>query len=660
MNSERSRVVIDNVYPEFDCGRVAIKRTPGEEVAVEADIYADGHDTIACAVLYRNESETDWKAQLMSRLANDRWRGVFTVGEIGRYRYTIQGWIDPFQTWRNDLRKRISADQDTHLDYLSGAQLLDECIKKSDSPPELKVWADLLRDESVEVERKRETALDELLEQWMRDLLDRRHASTYQHELAVQVDRERARFSSWYELFPRSCSDTPGAHGTFKDCERKLHYVASMGFDTLYLPPIHPIGRTHRKGPNNTTANQPDDVGSPWAIGSPGGGHTAIHPELGTAKDFRRLIAAAKEFGIELALDIAFQCSPDHPWVHEHPEWFKKRPDGSIQYAENPPKKYQDIYPIDFETDDWQRLWEALKNVILHWCKEGIRIYRVDNPHTKAFSFWEWVIREVKELYPETIFLAEAFTRPSVMYRLAKLGFTQSYSYFTWRNTKQELTDYMTQLTQTEVQEYFRPNLWPNTPDILPEYLQFGGRPAFITRLVLAATLSGNYGIYGPAFELGENTPLKPGSEEYLDSEKYEIRTWDLDRPDSLKEFIARVNGIRRTNSALQSTRNLHFHRSDNDQLLCYSKRTTDLSNIVLVVVNLDPHHRQSGYLDLDLKELGLDATRSYQAHDLLTEARYLWQGSRNYVELAPHSNPAHVLVIRRRVRTERHFDYFM
>ena len=660
MNDGRARVVVDNVYPEFECGRFPIKRSAGEEVTVKADVYADGHDVVACSVLYRKEDAQDWQESPMISLPNDRWSGQFRVPEVGRYIYSVRGWIDPFQSWRRDLRKRIAADQDTDLDYLAGSRLVGAAAKRAGSPPELKEQAELLNSQDVGLARKRETALDESLEVWMERLCERRHSTTYEHELPVQVDPARARFSSWYEFFPRSCSPVPGEHGTFKGCGKMLDYVASMGFDTVYLPPVHPIGGTHRKGRNNNTVCEPDEVGSPWAIGAAEGGHTAIHPQLGTAGDFRGFLTAAEKRGLAVAMDIAFQCSPDHPWVTEHPEWFRKRPDGSIQYAENPPKKYEDIYPIDFETEDWQGLWEGLKNVFLHWSEMGVAIFRVDNPHTKAFRFWEWVIREVKNEYPATIFLAEAFTRPAVMYRLAKLGFTQSYTYFTWRNTKQEITEYMSQLTQTEIQEFFTPHLWPNTPDILPEYLQFGGRSAFVTRLVLAATLSGNYGIYGPAFELWERAPREPGSEEYLNSEKYEIKQWDLDRGDSLKDVVARVNSIRKSNQALQSTRNLHFHRTDNDQLICYSKRTDDFSNIVLVVANLDPHHRQSGYLELDLEELGLEAGHSYQAHDLLTEARYLWQGARNYVELDPEVTPAHVMAVRRRVRTEKHFDYFM
>ena len=472
------------------------------------------------------------------------------------------------------------------------------------------------------------------------------------------VDREKARCGAWYEMFPRSCAAESGAHGTFKDGERLLSYVASMGFDILYLPPIHPIGYTHRKGKNNSVTATANDPGSPWAIGSDEGGHKSVHPRLGTLEDFKRFVRKAETLGLEVALDLAYQCSPDHPYVKEHPQWFRWRPDGTVQYAENPPKKYQDIYPLDFTSDQWRELWQELKSVVEFWHEQGIRIFRVDNPHTKPLPFWEWLIGEMKRDHPEMIFLAEAFTRPKVMYRLAKLGFSQSYSYFAWRNTKPEITQYFQELTQTEVREYFRPNLWPNTPDILTEYLQFGGRPAFMIRLVLAATLGASYGIYGPAFELFEARPREPGSEEYFDSEKYEIKHWDRESADSLKEFIARINGIRRENPALQSDWSLQFHEVDNEQIICYTKQTEDLGNVVAVVVNLDPHHVQSGWVKIPVEALRLDA--SYQAHDLLSGARFLWHGEKNYVALDPNMAPAHILRLRRRVRREQDFDYFM
>ena len=503
-------------------------------------------------------------------------------------------------------------------------------------------------------------ALSPLLADLMRRNSDRQYATRYAQELTVEVDRPLARFSTWYELFPRSCSTVPGQHGTLADVEARLPYVAELGFDVLYMPPIPPIGRSFPKGKNNAVNAAPDDVGSPWAIGAAEGGHKAILPELGTMDDFRRLVARANDLGIGIALDIAYQCAPDHPYVAAHPDWFRQRPDGSIQYAENPPKKYQDIYPFDFESADWKNLWDELKSVLLFWADEGVRIFRIDNPHTKSLNFWEWVIAEVKSVYPETIFLAEAFTRPAVMYRLAKLGFTQSYTYFTWRNSAPELTAYFTELTQSPVKDFFRPNLWPNTPDILNEYLQFGGQAAARTRYVLAATLGASCGIYGPTFELGVAEPREPGSEEYRDSEKYQIQRWDWDAAHSLRHFIGRVNQIRRENPALHDNQSLRFHPVDNEQLICYSKETADGSNVIVAVVNLDPHHTQSGWIELPLEEFGIDVDRPFQAHDLLGEGRFLWQGQRNFVELSPHGLPAHIFRLRKRVRTESQFEYFL
>jgi len=655
----RSRVAIEGVAPEIDAGAFPIKRVVGDTVVVEVDAFADGHDAISGVLLYRKEGDPQWSEAPLEPLVNDRWRGAFTVDEVGRYCYTVLAWVDHFKTWSRDLAKRVDAGQDVAVDLLIGAALVEAAVVRAPkaAASQLKAVGELLRaGGAVAVQQ----ALSPALAALMAAHAERRFATTYAKELGIVVDRQLARFGAWYELFPRSCAGDPGRHGTFKDVEKWLDYVASMGFDILYLPPIHPIGRSFRKGPNNTTEAGPNDVGSPWAIGAAEGGHKDILPALGTLADFQHLLARAKDHGLELALDIAFQCAPDHPYIAAHPEWFRQRPDGTIQYAENPPKKYQDIYPFDFENENWQALWDELKSVFLYWCEQGVRIFRVDNPHTKPFGFWEWVLGEVKRVYPETIFLSEAFTRPKVMYRLAKLGFTQSYNYFPWRNTKEELIEYFTELTQTEVREFFGANLWPNTPDILPEMLQYGGHPAFISRFVLAATLGPSYGIYGPAYELCENAPIAPGKEEYLHSEKYEIKRWDIDRSDSLRPLIAQVNRIRRQNRALHSNQNLRFHRVENDQIIAYSKTTDDLSNQILVVVNLDPNYAQSGIIDLALDDLQIDPYQPYQVHDLLTDARYLWHGSRNYVELHPDRVPAHIFVIRRRVRTEHDFDYYM
>jgi starch synthase (maltosyl-transferring) len=658
----RRRVIIETVRPEIDCGRFPIKRARGEKVIVEADAFTDGHDLLGCVLSYRKGIAGHWTEIPMTSLGNDRWRGDFTVTDLGLYQYTVTAWIDRFMSWRRDLRAKVEAGQDVTVELLVGAELLQQASKRASgaAAEQLRTWAKTLSTATRGDDESIELALDTELALQMARFPDRTLATTYSKVLDVMVDRVRARFSAWYEMFPRSCAPTPGQHGTFKDCEARLPDIASMGFDVLYLPPIHPIGRSHRKGKNNAPSAGPHDPGSPWGIGAAEGGHKAIHPQLGTPEDFRRLVANAREHGIDIALDLAFQCSPDHPYVQDHPQWFRWRPDGTVQYAENPPKKYQDIYPLEFQTEHWQDLWEELKSVVLFWIEQGVRIFRVDNPHTKPFHFWEWLIREVKRLHPEIIFLAEAFTRPKVMYYLAKAGFTQSYTYFAWRNTKAELTQYFTELTQTEVREFFRPNLWPNTPDILTEYLQLGGRPAFMARLVLAATLGASYGIYGPAFELGEHLPREPGSEEYLDSEKYEIKHWAIDRPDSLRDFIGRVNRIRRENPALHSHGGLRFHPVDNEQLICYSKQTEDASNIILVIVNLDPHHTQSGWVDLPADLQAERPAAPYQVHDLLSDGRYLWHGSRNFVELIPQVVPAHIFRIRHRVRTERDFEYYM
>jgi starch synthase (maltosyl-transferring) len=655
------RVVVENVTPEVDCGRFPVKRTVGEKVIVEADVFTEGHDLVTAVLRHRKESDAEWTEVPMEPLGNDRWRAVFEVTALEPHRYTVEAWTDSFRGWQQGLRKKVTASAVEAVDLLVGAELLDDAAERAAGRD-----AERIRDGSLALradaplEARARRALDEELRLLAGRYADRSHAARHPRELVVTVERERARFSAWYELFPRSASPEPGRHGTFQDVIDRLPYVASMGFDVLYLPPIHPIGRAFRKGKNNSTQASPEDVGSPWAIGGPEGGHDAIHPQLGTLDDFRRLVRRAGELGIEVALDLAYQCSPDHPWVKEHPEWFRRRPDGTVQYAENPPKKYQDVYPIEFENPRWRELWAALLGVVERWADEGVRIFRVDNPHTKPFRFWEWMIAEARRTRPDLIFLAEAFTRPKVMYHLAKLGFAQSYTYFTWRNTKWELTEYLRELTRAPVRDFFRPSFWPNTPDILPEALQYGGRAVFQTRVVLAATLASTYGIYGPAYELLEGSAVRPGAEEYLDSEKYQLRHWDLERPDSLMAFIARVNAIRRENPALQSNANLAFHAVDNEQLLAYSKSTDDRSDVVLVVVNLDPHHVHSGWLELPPDLLGLAPGEPYQVHDLLGGGRYLWHGSRNYVQLDPRSAPAHVFRIRRRVRTERDFDYFM
>ncbi|HZD77736.1 MAG TPA: maltotransferase domain-containing protein [Acidobacteriaceae bacterium] len=639
----RSRVVVEGVTPQIDGGRFAIKRVSGDQIRVEADVFGDGHDLVRARLLYRHASEAEWRAEEMTALGNDHWAASFPVDRLGFYEYTVVGEIDHFVTWRSELKKRQDAGQDLDLPMKTGALLIESTATRAakDQAAQLRAFAAKVRAGSTE------TAFDDALLAAMKQLPETDLQTRYEPTLRVWVDRERARFSSWYELFPRSWGK-PGQHGTLRDVAAQLDYVEEMGFDVLYLPPIHPIGRSFRKGKNNTTEAKEGDVGSPWAIGAKEGGHLAILRELGTFEDLDYLIQQLHARKMELALDIAFQCAPDHPWVTEHPEWFKKRADGSIQYAENPPKKYQDIYPLDFESSDWQGLWDALKEVFIFWAEKGVRIFRVDNPHTKAFPFWEWVIAEVQTTYPDAIFLAEAFTRPRVMERLAKLGYTQSYTYFTWRNTKAELTEYMTELTKTDVAEYMRPNFWPNTPDILPFGLQTGGPNAFKSRLVLAATLSSNYGMYGPAFELGENIRFKEGSEEYLNSEKYEIKRWNRDAPNSLRPLITLLNEARRANRALQRNESLVFHPADNAQIIAYSKATEDGGDVVLTIVNLDPVNTQAGFVTLDLARLGLNEGAAFDVFDLLANRGYRWQGSRNYVELRPYEIPAHVFRVTR------------
>lgn len=660
MNDGRKRVVVENVSPEIGCGAFPVKRVAGEKVVVDADIFADGHDAVSAALLYRRESDAAWREAPMSFVVNDRWRGEFRVEGTGFYYYTVEGWVEHFKSWQGDTLKKFNAGQDVKVELLAGIEIIKKASGRAKGRDK-KLFADLF--EALEAEKDMEKAVSIACGEEAGILMerhpDRKLASRYEKELPVIVDRKTALFSAWYELFPRSCAGRSGRHGTFKDCEAILPEIAKMGFDVLYFPPVHPIGRTKRKGKNNSPECSQEDVGSPWAIGSAEGGHKSIHSELGTIEDFERLAVKAKEHGIDIAVDIAYQCSPDHPYVKEHPEWFRMRPDGTVQYAENPPKKYEDIYPINFESEKWKELWDELKSVVFFWLERGVRIFRVDNPHTKPFPFWQWLISETKKEHPDAIFLSEAFTRPKVMYRLAKIGFTQSYTYFTWRNTKTEFVDYIKDLMNTGVKEYFRPNFWPNTPDILPEHLQYGGRPSFMMRLVLAATLSSNYGIYGPVFELYENKAL-PGKEEYFDSEKYELKDWDWNKPGNLRDLIARVNRIRRENPALQETWNLKFYEADNDYILFYGKTTEDLSNIILTVVNLDPYHTQSGFVEVPIAELGIDPKQPYLAHDLLSDDKYIWQGERNYVELNPQVLPASIFRIRRRMKRETDFDYFM
>ncbi|HKJ78084.1 MAG TPA: alpha-1,4-glucan--maltose-1-phosphate maltosyltransferase, partial [Prolixibacteraceae bacterium] len=564
MNGQQ-RVFIENIQPQVNCGDFPVKRVINDKIEITADIYCDSHDVLSAELLCKFQEEEEWQSTEMEHVINDQWKANFILTSLGSYFYTVRAWVDHFKSWHRDILKKIEADVDYKVDLKVGAILVQEVMDKHNDITEKdrkylqKVEGKLTSDEASP-ESSTEPILSGKLLRTMVKYPVKKHISQHQKEFEVSVDRERANFSSWYEAFPRSLNPDGDKHGTFKDTINFLPYIEEMGFNVLYLPPIHPIGKTNRKGKNNNVKSETGEPGSPWAIGGKEGGHKSIHPELGTMDDFQELIEKSKEKGIEIAMDVAFQCSPDHPYVKEHPQWFKKRPDGTLQYAENPPKKYEDIYPIYFETEDWENLWEELKSVFLFWIEKGVKIFRVDNPHTKSLKFWGWAITEIKKEHPDAIFLAEAFTRPKVMYNLAKQGFTQSYTYFTWRNTKYDIVTYCKELVEKGPREFFRPNFWPNTPDILPEFLQVANRAGYIQRLVLAATLSSNYGIYGPAFELMERTPTRPGKEEYLNSEKYEIKNWDINNSGSLKKIISRVNTIRNENKALQNTHSLKFH----------------------------------------------------------------------------------------------------
>jgi starch synthase (maltosyl-transferring) len=645
-------VWIGKVAPELDGGRFAVKREVGSVLEVTADVLREGHEALAAVLLYRTVKDTAWREVRMEPLGNDRWVGRFRLDENTRYVYTIEAYPDAYRTWAEDLRRRLEAGMDVASELLEGIALLRRYGARVAGADRKRLDARLAAlDEAGTPGLRVRLLLDEEVVELTDTYADRSAATRYDRELEVVADRPRARFAAWYELFPRSQAKTPGQHGTFKDCIDRLPDIAAMGFDVIYLPPIHPIGRSFRKGPNNSLTAGPDDPGSPWAIGNERGGHQAIEPALGSLDDFRALVRAAKELGIEIALDYALQCSPDHPWVREHPEWFHARPDGTIKYAENPPKKYQDIYPLNFYCRDREALWEALKGVLLFWIDQGVRTFRVDNPHTKPIPFWAWLITEIQAVHPDVIFLSEAFTRPKVMQALTKAGFTQSYTYFTWRNFKAELIDYFTELTQGEMAEYFRGNLFANTPDILPPILQQGGRPAFRMRLVLAATLSSVYGIYS-GYELCENRAV-PGTEEYEGSEKYEVKVRDWNAPGNIKDLVTRLNRIRRTNPALEEYGNLRFYPCDDDNILFYGKRSADGLNVILVAVNLDPFQAHEGTVELPLDELGIDPTEPFQAHELLTDRRALWKGRRQVVRLDPQVEPGAVFQLVRFSRKE-------
>ncbi len=642
------QLVIENVSPKLDAGRYPIKRVIGSVIEVSADIFKDGHDLLAARILYRRPGEaTSRVAPFNYRFDADRWHGSFKADQIGLWQYDVEAWPDRFGTWRSDLGKRLNAGQDVRPELLEGAALLARLGEKLTGQAQRVVSdaAKRLANPSLALDERLKVAFAEDVFELVHVPLLAEEASRLERPLELYVDRAEACFSAWYELFPRSQGTDPTKHGTFADTAKRLPEIAALGFDVIYLPPVHPIGITHRKGRNNSPTCVPGDVGSPWAIGAKEGGHTAVHPALGTLADFDVLVASARDFGLEIALDFALQCSPDHPWVKEHPEWFFIRPDGSIRYAENPPKKYEDIYPLNFWCKDRQGLWNACRDAILFWVARGVKIFRVDNPHTKPLSFWEWCIREVQASHPETIFLSESFTRPNRMKSLGKLGFTQSYTYFTWKNSAWELKDYLHELTRSEMAEYYRPNFFANTPDILHEFLQTGGRPAFRLRLLLAATLSPIYGIYS-GYELCENLPVHPGSEEYLDSEKYQIRVRDWNAPGNIKQDISRLNRIRREQPAFHELTNLSFLKTDHDTILAYKKSAP--GSEVIVIVNLDPHSMHETMVDVPLGELGIGPNEAYEMADLLTGARYTWRGARNYVRLDPTERVGHVFKVSR------------
>jgi starch synthase (maltosyl-transferring) len=646
--------VIENLRPLIAGGRYPIKRVAGEDLVVEADIFRDGHDVVAAVLKWRLLGEDRWHETPMSFVDNDRWRGACSLYEDGVYEYTVEAWTDTFRGWQREFAAKFEAGLSAlTAEALEGAGLLEAAAQRAyaaDDARRLRELSENIR--TSENEQINAIAHSGELEVLMATYPDRSDATQYAPAPRVIVDRPAARVAAWYEFLPRSAEGRGDRGSTLRDCLPRIDEAKAMGFNVIYFPPVHPIGHTNRKGRNNSVIAEPGDPGSPYAIGSEAGGHKAIDPALGTLDDFDWLVAETRRRGMEIALDFAINCSPDHPYVKEHPEWFYKRPDGSIKYAENPPKKYEDIYPLNFRCKNWPELWAEMKSIILFWAGHGVRTFRVDNPHTKPVAFWEYLIHGVHEIYPDVLFLSEAFTRPKMMKVLAKAGFTQSYTYFTWRNSKHELAEYFTELMETDMREYFRGNLWTNTPDILPFVLQTGGRPAFMIRVTLAATLSSLYGIYS-GYELCENEALS-GREEYLDSEKYQFKERDWDAPGNIKDWITRLNRIRQENRALQFYDNLQFYHADNDAILFYGKMTEARDSIILVVVNLDPHRKQNSFIDVPTDQFGPMESDRYQVHDLLSDARYVWTGSRNYVELDPEIQPAHIFRVRRWVGGDR------
>lgn len=651
--SEAETAVIQNITPQLDGGRHAVKRAVGDDVTVEADIFKEGHDVVSAVVKWRRVGDSAWQETPLTPLINDRWQGTFPVTEMGPWEYTVEAWGDTFASWQEEIHKKFNGGiRDLLSEALEGAELVNKAATRAGKSPDaqkLKAYVAQLKKADPE-ELNRLAGLDDLAA-LMHVWTDRSLATAHQPPLPLWVDRERAVYAAWYEFFPRSAEGKADSGSTFRDCLGRVDDARAMGFDVIYFPPIHPIGETNRKGRNNSLKCEPGEPGVPYAIGNyrhgvNGGGHMDVAPELGTLEDFSWLVGEIKRRGMEIALDFAINCSPDHPYVKAHPEWFFKRPDGTIKYAENPPKKYEDVYPLNFHNPDWKNLWAEMRDVIAFWCKLGVRIFRVDNPHTKPVSFWEWTIAELRKDYPDAIFLSEAFTRPKMMQTLAKIGYTQSYTYFTWRNSKYELTEYLTELTQTEMKDYFRANFFVNTPDILPTYLQNSGRPGFMIRAALAATLSPVYGIYS-GFELCENAPV-PGKEEYIDSEKYQFKGRDWNAPGNIKEYVTKLNAIRRDNRALHQYANLRFHLAENDNVLFFSKTTAAKDNLLLFAITVDPYNPQTAFVHVPLADFEIGPSETYQVEDLLTGERFSWTGERNFVSLNPHTRPAHIFRVRR------------
>lgn len=662
--SDAETVIIQNITPQLDNGRYAIKRAEGQDLVVEADIFKEGHDVVSALLKWRKKGESAWRETPMAPLINDRWQGVFSVTDIGPWEYTVEAWGDTFKSWQEEIHKKFKGGiRDLRSESLEGAALVAQAAGragKNGDAKKLKAYAAKLQE--ADAEGTNDIASDVTLEALMTFWTDRSLSTEHEPAFPLWVDRERAVFAAWYEFFPRSAEGKADSGSTFRDCLGRVDDAKAMGFDVIYFPPIHPIGETNRKGRNNSLKCEPGEPGVPYAIGNHrhgvnGGGHKDVAPELGTLEDFSWLVGEIKAREMEVAIDFAINCSPDHPYVKAHPEWFFKRPDGTIKYAENPPKKYEDVYPLNFHNPDWKGLWNEMRDVIAFWCKLGVRIFRVDNPHTKPVSFWEYLIAEIQADFPDAIFLSEAFTRPKMMQVLAKAGFTQSYTYFSWRNSKYELTEYLTELTQTEMKDYFRANFFPNTPDILPWFLQQNGRPGFLIRAALAATLSPVYGIYS-GFELCENSPV-PGKEEYIDSEKYQFKGRDWNAPGNIKDYITRLNAIRRGNRALKEYANLRFHLVENDNILFFSKTTAAKDNVILCAITVDPVNPQTAFVHTPLAELGIGDSETYQVEDLLTGEKFFWTGERNFISLNPHTRPAHIFRVRRKAGRDQGEDVY-